>query len=222
MSGKLPFFSRERSAVGHPGACQFKLLTVHVFPLGRCKGKVCMRSTDKAYMGLICSQLKGHMHGWNLSCCLKHITVSLVSGKLHSCFHVVLFCGVYHLVCPKAFCQLQTLITDIKNHNLFGTEDLCPLHGKHSDGSAAKDRHALASLIIILQKSVKGYCGRLEHCALLIGNGCVKRNCVLLRNHHIICIASLLSGADKAVMLAKGIIAFLAVLTFHAGYKRSS
>ena len=74
-------------------------------------------------------------------------------------------------------------------------------------------------MIIVLEYTMDSHSCRLKHCALLIGNALVKRNCILLRNYNIICVASLLSGTDKAVMFAKGEVALLAVVTFHAWKK---
>ena len=45
---------------------------------------------------------------------------------------------------------------------------------------------------IVLDNAVKGNRRRLKHSSLLIGNGFVKYNCILFRNHNIVCIASLL------------------------------
>jgi len=77
-------------------------------------------------------------------------------------------------------------------------------------------------VVVILEYSVDRYGCRLKHCALLVWNGLVKRNCILLRNYYIISIASLLSGTDEAVMFAEGEVPLLTVITFHAWKKWSS
>ena len=75
-------------------------------------------------------------------------------------------------------------------------------------------------MVIILEKSMNSNCCRLKHGTLLIRYILAKRNCILFRNYYIICIGSLLSGTDKAVMFTEGEVALLAVVTFHTWKKR--
>ena len=85
--------------------------------------------------------------------------------------------------------------------------------------TAAKDRHILTAVVIILEYTVDSYGCRLKHGSLLIWNIVCEWYCILLRNHYIICVCSLFSGTDEAVMLAERKITLLAVVTFHTGKK---
>ena len=67
---------------------------------------------------------------------------------------------------------------------------------------------------------MNGNCGWLEHGTLFIGNGWIKWYCVLLRDHYIICVTSVLSGTDEAVMFAEREVAILTVITFHTWDQR--
>ena len=179
-----------------------------------------MRSTDEAYMCFVCCKLERHVHGRNLSGCLEYEAVALATCDGHGFFHISFFFCVDHFICTETFCKGKSLIADIKNYDFLGAEDLCPLHGEHTNCSTAKDRHILATVIIILEYTVDSYCCRLKHCALLIRNIVCKWYSIFLRNYYIICIRSLLSGTDEAVMFAEGVITFLAVITFHTWKKR--
>ena len=71
-------------------------------------------------------------------------------------------------------------------------------------------------MIVVLEYTVDRYGCRLEHCALFVGNALVKWNCILLWNYYVVCVASLLSGTDEAVVFAEGEVSLLAVVAFHA------
>ena len=220
MCSQIPFASRIRCAVRHPGTGQFKFFTIHIFPLCRCKCQILMRGSDKADMCFVCSQLKCHMHGWNLSCCLKDKTITLTACDRHSLFHISFVSGIDDFICTKAFRQFKAFLTNIKNYHFLGTKDLGPLHGKHSNCTTAKNCDILATVVIILEYTVDCNSCRLKHGSLLIWNTAFKRNGVLLRNNHIICVTSLLSRAYEAVMLTEREISLLTVITFHTWKKR--
>ena len=171
-------------------------------------------------MGFVCSKLKCHVHSRNLSGCLEYKAVSFAACDGHGLLHVAFFFCVDDFICAETFCKGKSLIADIKNYNFLGAEDLCPLHGKHTNGTAAQDCHILTAVVIILEYTVDGYGCRLKHSALLIWNIVCKRYGIFLRNYYIVRICSLLSGTDEAVMFAEGVITFLAVITFHTWKKR--
>ena len=178
-----------------------------------------MRSTNEAYMCLVCRKLKCHMHGGNLSGCLKYEAVALSTCNGHGFFHISLFLCVDDRICAETLCKSKSLIADIKDHYLLGAEDLCPLHGEHTNCTTAKDCHILTTVVIVLEYTVDSYGCRLKHGSLLIWNIICEWYCILLRNHYIICVCSLLSGTDEAVMLAEREITLLTVVTFHTGKK---
>ena len=181
-----------------------------------------MRCSDEAYMSFVCSQFKCHMHGRNLSGCLKYETISFSACDSHGFFHISFFFCIDDFICTKTFCKCKTFLTDIEYNNFFGTEDLCPLHSEHSDCTTTKDCNIFATMIIILEYTVDCYCCRFKHSALFIWNCLVKGYCILLRNYYIVSVASLLSGTNKAVMFAKREVTLLTIVTFHARKKWST
>ena len=220
MCCQIPLFARERCAVRHPGSCQFELFTVHVLPHCRCELKIDMRCSDKADMRFVSCKLKGHMHGWNLSGCLEYKSVSFAACDRHCLFHEILFRCVDNFVSSKTFRKFKSLITDVENYNFLGSEDLAPLHCEHSDRSAAEYCNILSALIIILEHSVDRYSCRLKHGRLFIRNARIIYNCILLWDHYIIGIGSLLSGTNKTVMFAQREVSVLTVITFHTWFQR--
>ena len=156
------------------------------------------------------------MHGRNLSCCLKYESVSFAACDRHCFFHVAFFFCIDDFVCTETFCKVKTFITDVEYDYFLGTEDLGPLHGEHSYSTAAEDCYVFAAVIVVLEYTVDRYGCRLEHCALFVGNALVKWNCILLWNYYVVCVASLLSGTDEAVVFAEREVSLLAVVAFHA------
>ena len=137
MCGQLPLFSRKRCTVRHPGTGQVELFPVHILPHCRCECKLCMWCSDKADICFIARKFKCHMHSRDLSCRLEHIAISLFPGKCHCFLHIIFFRCIDDCICTQTFCQFQTLLADVKYHNFSGAENLCPLHGEHSDRSTA-------------------------------------------------------------------------------------
>ena len=181
-----------------------------------------MRRADKANLSLIARQLKAHLHCHWVSRGLKNIIKALALRQLQGLFLIAFLLRIDHRVGAQTFGQIQTGIQNIKNHHLLGAENLCPLSGKQADGSAAQDRHITAALIVIAEQAVQGYGRRLEHSGLLIGDGAVVFYRVLFRQHNIFRKASLLPGADKAVVLAQRKVSILAVIAFHTRQKGRS
>ena len=60
-----------------------------------------MRCSDEAYMSFVCSQFKCHMHGRNLSGCLKYETISVSACDSHGFFHISFFFRVDHFICTE-------------------------------------------------------------------------------------------------------------------------
>ena len=137
MSCKIPLFAWERGTIGHPGACKFKFFTIHILPLLWCKCKICMRCSNEAYVCLIRSKFKCHMHSGNLSGCFKHIFIALTTGNCHSLFHIILFGCIDNCICAHSHGKIQAFLTNIKYDNLLGTKDLCPLHCEYANCSTS-------------------------------------------------------------------------------------